>query len=128
MRPLKRLTVEAFRGLLATTFTQIPDKRAPQRMRWELPAVLMSAFALFFFQPPSLLESQRRMKKQRGRSNLERVFQIEDLPCDTQRREILDGVPSEPLRRVLPQTFEQIRRVGWTGRFVTAINGEKYYA
>jgi len=29
---------------------------------------------------------------------------------------------------VLPQTFEQIRRVGWTGRFVTAINGEKYYA
>src|SRR5262249_17545687 len=113
--------------LLATTFKQIPDKRAPQRITWELPAVLMSAFALFFFQHPSLLEYQRRMKKQTGRSNLERVFQIEDLPSDTQMREILDGVPPEPLRRVLPQTFERMRRVGWAGKFVSEVNKEKYY-
>jgi hypothetical protein len=127
MRPLKSLTFEVFRDLLATTFNQIPDKRACQRITWELPAVLMSAFALFFFQHPSLLEYQRRMKKRTGRSNLERVFQIEGLPSDTQMREILDGVPTEPLRRVLPQTFERMRRVGWTGKLVTEVNGEKYY-
>jgi hypothetical protein len=127
MRPLKKLTFEAFRDLLATTFIQIADHRDPRRITWELPAVLMSAFAMLFFQHPSLLEYQRRMQQRTGRSNLERVFAVEEIPSDTQMREILDGVPTEPLRRVLPQTFEQMRRVGWTTRFVTEVAGERYY-
>ena len=127
MRPLTKLTFEAFRDLLATTFAEIVDQREPRRITWEIPAVLMSAFAMLFFQHPSLLEYQRRMQKRTGRSNLERIFQVEEIPSDTQMREILDGVPTEPLRRVLPQTFEQMRRVGWTTRFVTAVGGEKYY-
>jgi hypothetical protein len=75
----------------------------------------------------SLLEYQRRMQQRTGRSNLERVFQVAEMPSDTQLREILDGVPTEPLRRVLPQTFEKMRRVGWTARFVTEVAGQKYY-
>ena len=127
MRPLKSLTFEAFRNLLAKAFREIPDQRDPTRITWEMPGVLMSAFAMFYFQHPNLLEYQRRMKKKNGRSNLQRVFGVEDLPSDTQMREILDGAPIEPLRRVLPETFERMRRVGWTVRFVTAVNGEKYY-
>jgi hypothetical protein len=87
----------------------------------------MSAFAMFFFQHPSLLEYQRRLQKQTGQSNLERVFQVAAIPSDTQMREIVDGVPTDPLRRLLPQTFEQMRRVGWTARFVTAVGGEQVY-
>jgi hypothetical protein len=127
MRPLTKLTFAAFRDLLATTFAEIADRRDSRRITWELPAVLMSAFAMLFFQHPSLLEYQRRMQKRTGRSNLERIFQVAEIPSDTQMREILDGVPIEPLRRMLPQTFEQMRRVGWTTRFVTAVGGEKYY-
>jgi hypothetical protein len=66
------------------------------------------------------------MKKRTGRSNLERVFEVEDIPSDTQMREILDGAPIEPLRRVLPETFERMRRVGWTERFVIELDGKKY--
>jgi hypothetical protein len=113
--------------MLATTFTAIADPRDPRRITWELPAVLMSAFAMLFFQHPSLLEYQRRMQKRTGVSNLERVFGVEELPSDTPMRELLDGVPTEPLRRVLPQIFEQMRRVGWTTRFVTEVGGETYY-
>jgi hypothetical protein len=127
MRPLTKLTFAAFRDLLATTFARIADQRDSRRITWELPAVLMSAFAMLFFQHPSLLEYQRRMQKRTGRSNLERVFQVEELPSDTQMREILDGVPTAPLRRVLPQVFEQMRRVGWAARFVTEVAGTKYY-
>ena len=127
MRPLQTLTFEAFRDRLATTFAAIADQRDPRRITWELPAVLMSAFAMLFFQHPSLLEYQRRMQKRTGQSNLERVFAVAELPSDTQMREILDGVPPERLRRVLPQTFEQMRRVGWTARFVTAVAGQQYY-
>jgi hypothetical protein len=127
MRPLQELTFDAFRDGLATTFAQIADSRGPRRIPWELPAVLLSAFAMLFFQPPSLLEYQRRMQQRTGRSNLERVFAVAEIPSDTQMREILDGVPTEPLRRVLPQTFEQMRRGGWTTRFGTAVAGQKYY-
>lgn len=121
------LTFEAFRDLLASVFRQIPDRRDPSRITWEMPAVLMSAFAMFFFQHPNLLEYQRRMKKKSGRSNLERIFQVEDIPSDTQMRTILDGVATEPLRRVLPEVFERMRRIGWTAKFVTEVGGEKYY-
>jgi hypothetical protein len=127
MRPLKSLTLDAFIGMLKKTAEKIADKREQRRIRWPLPATVISAFAMFFFQHPSLLEYQRRMKKKQGRSNLERVFGIEDLPSDTQMREILDGAPVEPLRRVLPETFEQMRRIGWTERFLTEVNGEKVY-
>ncbi|MGH7895484.1 MAG: hypothetical protein ACREQL_12505, partial [Candidatus Binatia bacterium] len=91
------------------------------------PAVLMSAFAMLFFQHPSLLAYQRRRQKRTGRANLARVFQGEEIPSDTQMREILDGVPTEPLRRVVPQTFAPMRRVGGTTRFVTGVAGQKYY-
>src|SRR6185295_8942684 len=127
MRPLKKLTFDAFRDELARIFAQIEDPRDLQRLTWELPAVLMSAFAMLFFQHPSLLEYQRRMQKQTGCSNLERVFGVAAIPSDTQLREILDGVPTEPLRGVLPQTFEQMRRVGWAARWVTEVEGQKYY-
>jgi hypothetical protein len=127
MRPLKKLTFEAFRDELARTFAQIEDPRDPPRLTWEMPAVRMRAFARLFFQPPSLLAYQRRLPQRTGCSNLQRVFQGAALPSDTQRREMLDGVPSEPLRRVVPQTFEQRRRGGWTARFVTEVEGQKYY-
>ena len=124
---MKTLTFDALRDDLATTFAQIEDRREPQRLTWELPAVLRSAFALLFFPHPSLLEYQRRMKQQRGQSNRERGVGGEALPWDTQMRELVDGVPTEPLRRLLPQTCEQMRRVGWTARFVTEVAGEKSY-
>ena len=127
MRPLKTLTFEAFRDVWATPFAAITDPREPRRITWELPAVLRSAVALRFFQHASLLEYQRRRQKRTGRANLERVFAVAEIPSDTQMREILDGVPTEPLRRVLPQIFAQLRRVGWTTRLVTEVAGQKYY-
>jgi len=90
-------------------------------------AVLMSAFAMMFFQHASLLEFQKRMKEKKGKSNLETIFGVKDIPSDTQMREILDGVETEELRKLLPDIFEKMRRAGWTSRYVSKINGENYY-
>jgi hypothetical protein len=89
--------------------------------------VLMSGFAMLFFQHPSLLQFQERMKKKRGISNLETIFKVEAIPSDTQMREIIDGAPIEPLRLLLPEVFERMRRTGWTVRFVTEVSAENYY-
>lgn len=113
--------------MLRGAFRQIPDERDPQRMRWQLPDVALRAFARFFFQPSSLLEYQRRLKKKHGRANLETIFGVTDLPADAQLRALLAGAPVEPLREVLSATFERRRRVGWRAKFVTEVPGEKYF-
>lgn len=110
MRPLKSLTLEAMIERRSETFKGIADERAEGRVSYPLPDTLMSGFALMFYQPPSLLGIQRVMKQKRGRCNLETIFGVNDVPSDTQMREILDGGPTEPLRQVLPELFESVRR------------------
>ena len=127
MRPLKSLTFEALRDLLSKTFKKIPDERPSGRVKWDLHTVLMSAFAMLFFQHPSLLAYQRRMKDSRGLSNLERLFQVAEVPSDTQMRELLDGVPPAARRQILPEVFQRMQRIGWTTRFVTRVEEQNYY-
>ena len=91
----------------------IPDCRHSDRSNYSLHDTLMSGFAMMFFQHASLLEFQRKMKQRRGRCNLETIFGVHDVPSDTQMREILDGVPPELLRQVLPKLFAKVRRAGW---------------
>ncbi len=128
MRPLQHLTFEAFRDLLRAAFRHVPDARDRRRISWKLHDVLMSGFAMFFFQHPNLLQFQERMQKHTGQSNLQRLFGVQSVPSDTQMRVLLDEPAAlEPLRRVLPQVFEKMRKTGWTTRFVTEVNGVKYY-
>jgi hypothetical protein len=121
MRPLKSLTLERIISLLSETFHSLPDSRLASRVDFTLPNTLMSAFALLFFQHPSLLAFQRALERKHKSSNLKTLFGVERVPSDTQMREILDGAPVEPLRRVLPDLFERIRRAGWAGRFKTSL-------
>src|SRR6266849_3776953 len=121
MRPLKSLTLEAIIELLATTFGELEDPRAADQLTYPLRDTVMSGFALMFFQHPSLLQFQRAMQQKRRRCNLQTIFGMHEVPSDTQMREILDGVEPEPLRGLLPQLCEKVRRVGWGGRFTTPL-------
>src|SRR5262245_48330990 len=105
MRPVQSLTLEAMVTLLSTTFGHIPDTRHRDHVNYSLHDTLMSGFAMMFFQHPSLLEFQRKMQQRRGRCNLETIFGVHEVPSDTQMREILDGVPPELLRPLLPALF-----------------------
>lgn len=127
MRPLTSLTFDAVRCLLARTFHQMPDRRASDRVRYPMHDTLMSAYAMFFFQYPSLLAYQEVMKQQRTRCNLETIFGVHEVPSDTQMREILDSAPSEPLRRLLSVLFERVRRAGWSERFKTSLPEGDFY-
>jgi hypothetical protein len=121
MRPLQSLTLESIIAVLSTTFGCIPDPRCPDRVDYSLHDTLMSGFAMLFFQHPSLLEFQRKMKQRRGRCNLETIFGVHEVPSDTQMREILDVVPVELLRQALPELFEKVRRAGWATEFKSTV-------
>ena len=122
MRPLCSLTLEAMIDLVSQTFAPIPDSRDPDRTDYSLHDTLMSGFAMMFFQYPNLLEFQRKMKQRRHQCNLETIFGVREVPSDTQMRDILDGVPVDLLRPLLPVLFEKIRRAGWAREFTTAVS------
>lgn len=94
---------------LPDTFAQVPDSRAENLLDYGLHDTAMSGFAMMFLQHPRLLQFQRVMKQKWKRCNLETIFQVKAAPSDTQMREILDGAPREPSRRVLPEVFEGMR-------------------
>lgn len=121
MRPFSSLTLEAMSELVSATFAPIPDPRHPDRLDYSLHDTLMSGFAMMFFQYPTLLELQRKMKHRRHQCNLETSFGVREVPSDTQRRDILDGVPVDLLRPLFPTFFEKIRRAGWAKEFTTTI-------
>jgi hypothetical protein len=121
MRPLKSLSLEAIVELLSTRFRALVDVRAAEQLRYTLPDTLLSGFALMFFQHPSLLQFQRAMERKRRRCNLQTIFGVQEIPSDTQMREILDGVEVESVRGLLPQLWEKVRRAGWGGRFTTRL-------
>jgi hypothetical protein len=112
MRPQKYLSFDGLIDYISAEIEQIADHRADKQVKYELRDCLMSGLAMMFFQHPSLLKYQEKMKQGRGQSNLERLFQTSSVPSDTQMREILDGVEKEPLRVLLKQIFERTRRYG----------------
>lgn len=113
MRPLQRMTLEAMMTLRSDTFRDIPDLRQPDRVASSLHDTLLRGFAMLFFQHPSLLEFQRTMQQRRGRCTLETLFGVTEVPSATPRRAIVDGVPPELMRPLLPTFCEKIRRAGW---------------
>jgi hypothetical protein len=108
--------------LASQTFAPILDSRRPERVDYSLHDTLRSGFAMLFFQHPNLREFQRKMKQRRTRCNLEPMFGVHDVPSDTQMRDILDGVPVELIRSLLPAVFEKIRRAGGAKDFTSTLS------
>jgi hypothetical protein len=121
MRPLQSLTLAAMIALLSTTCGPIPDIRQPDRINYRLHDTLMRGCAMRCFQPPSLLAFQRKMPQRRGRCHLETLCGVHEGPSDPQLREIVDGVPPEVRRQVVPELFAKGRRAGWAKEFHSTV-------
>jgi hypothetical protein len=67
---------------------------------------LMSAFALFSLKSPSLLACD----KERTEDNVQRVYGIGRVPCETSMREIRDPVKPDHLRPAFRAVFRQLQR------------------
>ena len=74
------LTADALIGLVRTGFAQVPDSRA-DNTQIALGDALMAGFAVFALKDPSLLAFEERRRRD---GNLRRLFQMDQVPCDTQ--------------------------------------------
>ena len=101
----KHLSADALFGLLRNGFAKVPDHRS-DGTEITLPDALMSGFAMFSLKCPSLLDYD----KQRAEDNLQTIYGIQRVPCDTTLREILDPLSPEALRASFRSVFRQLQR------------------
>ena len=115
---------------LRSGFATIPDHRLGET-DISLTDALMSAFAMFSLKSPSLLA----FDKERAEGNLETIYGIERVPCDTLMRELLDPVSPESLRPLFKSVFRQLQRgkaleemVFLDGYYLLALDGTGYFS
>jgi hypothetical protein len=126
----KHLCADALFDLVRATFADVEDHRKGDP-DISLTDALMSAFAMFSLKSPSLLA----FDKERAEDNLQRIYGIKRVPCDTSMREILDPVEPEFLRPAFKQVFRQLQRgkaleemVFVEGHYLLALDGTGYFS
>ena len=93
----------------------------------------MAGFAVFALKDPSLLAFDQRRRD--DAKNLQMIFHVEHVPCDTQMREILDSVDAEALRPAFREVFRQLQRgkvlermVFFEGHYLLSLDGSGYFS
>ena len=120
---------------MAECFRQIRDTRQVAKVDHCLHDVLMSGFAMMFFQDPSILCFQRRLQEHTQRNNLSTVFGIGSVPKETQMRDVTDLIPTEDLSGIFPAFLQQLQRGQqlshyrlFNGKYLIAIDGSQYFS
>lgn len=101
------LDKDAQMEVLRRTFELIPDRRLGEG-KIPLADVLMSGYAVFDLKDPSLLAFDDRRKLEAD--NLQRIYGISHVACDTQIRAILDTVNPMSLRANFRAIIAQLQR------------------
>ncbi|HEY5865669.1 MAG TPA: hypothetical protein VI542_08990 [Candidatus Tectomicrobia bacterium] len=126
----KYLSADALFRLIRHGFATLPDPRSDE-VDISLTDALMSGFAMFSLTSSSLLA----FDKQRVEGNVETIYGIARVPCDTSRRERLDPVLPESLRPVFRTVFRQLQRgkalekmTFLDGHYLLALDGTGYFS
>jgi len=123
------LSADGLLALIKGRFRRISDSRTDPVI--PLSDALLSGLAVFALKDPSLLAFDER----RHERNLGALFGIGQVPCDTQLREILDGVNPGEIRVVFNDVFRALQRgkalepfAFHEGAFLLALDGTGYFS
>lgn len=103
----KHLNADSLFSSVKQDFQKIPDKRR-SNSKIALDDALMSALAMFQLKDPSLLAFDTRRCEEP--ENLHTIFQVKDIPSDSQMRTILDPLSPASLRAPFRTVFRQLQR------------------
>lgn len=85
-----------------------PDRRTGSNTQYTMEDIGLSAFSVFYTQCPSFLAHQKVMQQNKGKSNAQTLFQIQQIPTDNHVRHTLDDVPPETLYPVYDAIYEAL--------------------
>jgi hypothetical protein len=103
----KYVSAPALLNQVRRSFEKIPDPRC-YGQQFSLPDVLMSGLAIFGLKYPSLLKFDEQRNEERIRANLKSLYGVEQAPCDTQLRSVLDRVNPAELRVPFIQIHQKL--------------------
>lgn len=105
----KKLSAPGLLGTVRKSFRSILDARR-EGSPIPLADALMSGLAVFSLKYPSLLQFDRQRSNPAEAHNLRTLYGVEQAPCDTQMRELLDAVDPSSLRPAFKAIFSSVQR------------------
>jgi len=131
----KHLGFTALRKSLSEHFMQIDDRRQSAKVDYSLHDCLMSGLAMMFFQDPSVLTFQQRLQDGIHKNNLTTLFDVSDIPKDTQMRQVLDAIPASELNGIFADFLHRLQRGKqlvnyqfYDGSYLISIDGSEYFS
>jgi hypothetical protein len=120
---------------MAECFRQIHDPRQERKVDHCLHDVMMSSFAMMFFQDPSILAFQTRLQESAQQNNLSKVFGVVTIPKDTQMRDVIDMIPTVALGDIFPNFLNRLQRsrqldsyLFLNGKYLIPLDGTEYFS
>lgn len=114
---------------------QIDDSRQLAKVDYSVHDCLMSAFAMMFFQDPSMLAFQRRLEETAQQNNLKALFNLSSIPKDTQLRDVLDALPNQTIDCLFDDFIGALQRGKQLaqfqvldGQYLVSIDGSEYFS
>jgi hypothetical protein len=107
-REKKTLSISGLLETVKTVFAEIPEKVKSKTI--SLTDALMSALAMFNLKSPSLLSFDKGRAELTVQKNLQRLFEVINVPSDTYMRELLDEVDPKNLRPAYLSIFHNAQR------------------
>lgn len=101
----KHLSFDPLMRQIRERAEELPDARSRNGV-FSVADAVMAAIAMFSLKDPSLLAFQKR----RNDENMRNLYRIEQVPSDTQMREILDPLHHDLLRPMFHDVFRQLQR------------------
>jgi hypothetical protein len=127
----KHLNADALFKALHDDFSKVSDWRQGD-IEISMADALMSGFAVFSLKDPSLLAFDERRQYD---PNLRTIYRMQNVPCDTQMRKILDPVDPEELRPAFKGPIRQLQRgkvlermVFFEGCYLLSLDGTGYFS
>lgn len=105
----KFLSAPGLLKIIRGAFAKLQDYRCEQR-QISLVDALMSGLAVFGMKYPSLLKFDEQRQEEIVRGNLSTLYGVEQAPCDTQLRAILDPVSPQDLRGAYRDIHRYLQR------------------
>jgi hypothetical protein len=116
-------------------FAALPNPRKGRNTTYSMEDFATGALSVFFTQSPSFLAYQATMEQNKGRSNAQTLFEMEQIPCDNQIRKILDHVAPEEIFPLYDEVLEAFKEQGVlepyrvvNGTIAIALDGTWYHS
>ncbi len=135
MHTKKHLSFSALRKLVSDRVLKFDDARQKGKVEYSLHDCCQSAFAMMFFQDPSLNAFQLRLQEKRQLNNLKTMFNVTAIPQSTQLRTALDDIASTEIELLFSDFLRPVQKGKqlelfefMDGKYLIPLDGVQYFS